>query len=102
MQAPDHPRTQSDLFGEAPPSGPKPDTVRRRLAELLSAARGAERMPWDEQRATVCAHLFHNMANWLPAPERDTLRAAFAAELARLRRPEGLSAPRREIAPASG
>jgi hypothetical protein len=28
--------------------------------------------------------VFHNMANWLPEPERGEMRAAFRAECARL------------------
>ena len=58
--------------------------ARLRLAALLSEAQNADRMPWNEQRARVNALLFHNMANWLPEPERDVMRAQFANELQRL------------------
>lgn len=50
----------------------------------MDEARAAASMPWDAQRAEVNAVVFHNMANWLPAPERDMLRAAFRAEMDRL------------------
>jgi len=78
---------QPDLLDGLPPAGsaPSPEAIRKRLEALLATARGAERMPWDEPRARVNAILFHNMANWLPAAERDKLRAAFAEELERLR-----------------
>jgi len=36
------------------------------------------------QRTRVNAMLFHNMANWLPEAERDSLRAVFLCELERL------------------
>lgn len=81
---------QPDLFdGAAPPAQTAErmqGLVRPRLAALLAEARAAERMPWTPQAAEVNALLFHNMANWLPEAERDSLRAAFRAELARLGR----------------
>ena len=58
--------------------------VRPRLAVLLAEARAAAENPWTAERTRVHAHMFHNMANWLPAAERDALRAAFVAELIRL------------------
>ena len=58
--------------------------VRPRLAALLAEARAAAENPWTAERTRVHAHIFHNMANWLPAAERDALRAAFVAELIRL------------------
>lgn len=84
--------SQADLFaplrGRAapPPDRPEPDAVRARLLEWLATARAAREMPWTPQRVGTLEHLFHNMANWLPEDERDGLRRAFAAELARLRR----------------
>ncbi len=76
---------QPDLFDAIPqvPSGPAPEAIRARL--LLETARAAAKMPWEPQRERVNALLFHNMANWLPEPERDALRAAFTIELDRLR-----------------
>jgi hypothetical protein len=41
-------------------------------------------MPWAAQETRVNRLLFHQMANWLPADERDALRSAFSRELDRL------------------
>ena len=91
------PNRQPDLFGlpqadlfdgyspAEPPEGRLAATARQRLTALLAEARAAARMPWDPQKAEVNALIFHHMANWLPAGERDTLRTEFRAELARLR-----------------
>ncbi len=78
---------QPDLFDALPPAStaPAPETIRARLHALLETARTAAKMPWEPQRERVNALLFHNMANWLPEAERDALRAAFTAELDRLR-----------------
>ncbi len=78
---------QPDLFDAIPQTqaGPAAETVRARLHALLGTARAAAKMPWEPQRERVNALLFHNMANWLPEAERDDLRAAFTAELDRLR-----------------
>jgi hypothetical protein len=81
---------QADLFSAtkaAPtpqPEVPDPDAIRARLHAWLTEARGAATMPWEPTRAHVKAMVFHNMANWLPEAERDALRRAFAAEMARL------------------
>lgn len=79
---------QTDLFGDHDPAPQNPERmqslVRPRLAALLAEARAAQRIPWDAQATLVNRTLFHQMANWLPEPERDRLRADFLAELARL------------------
>ncbi|MDE2583726.1 MAG: hypothetical protein KGL52_18980, partial [Rhodospirillales bacterium] len=84
--------SQLDLFPttaaiDAPPAL-DPETmrarVRPRLAALLAEAKSAAENPWSPQRTRVVAFLFHNMANWLPADERDAQRAEFVAELTRL------------------
>jgi hypothetical protein len=80
---------QPDLFAQqAPPAAPSPERmatlVRPRLAALLTEARAAVSLPWDAQKTSVNALLFHNMANWLPEAEREAQRAAFRAELSRL------------------
>ena len=77
---------QPDLLDALPARDPTPPlhVIRARLGALLATARAADRIPWDDQRARVNALLFHNMANWLPAAERDDLRTAFARELKRL------------------
>jgi hypothetical protein len=78
---------QTTLFDLLPPEDytPKPAAIRARLLALLGAARAATRMPWPAQEAEVNATIFPQMAQWLPEPERAELRAAFAAEMARLR-----------------
>lgn len=80
---------QGDLFDGLPAPEHTPERmapiVRPRLAAMLAEARAAIRMPWDAQRAEVKQLVFHNMANWLPADERDELRAAFQREFDRLR-----------------
>lgn len=68
-----------------PQSTPSPERIRKELHALLATARAAERMPWGAQEARTNATIFPQMANWLPEAERDDLRAAFAAELDRLR-----------------
>jgi len=83
---------QPDLFAttedlDAPPAFDPENMARKvrpRLAALLFEAQNAVRMPWNEQRTRVNALMFHNMANWLPPEERDTLRAQFVRELRRL------------------
>ena len=62
--------------------------VRPKLAALLAEARAASTIPWTEERTRVHGIMFHNMANWLPEPERSELRTAFVAELARLGHPD--------------
>lgn len=71
--------------------------TRPRLSALLEEARQAHCPPWDEQRARVNALLFHNMANWLPESERDSLRAEFIRELERLGVMESCSAGNAEM-----
>lgn len=70
---------------ERPQSDPSPEKVRARLHAMLETVRAAERMPWTPQQALVKATIFPNMANWLPEAEAAELRAAFAAEMDRLR-----------------
>jgi hypothetical protein len=80
---------QANLFDGVPDDPQSPERmqamVRPRLDRLLAEARAAVRMPWSAQVAEVNAMLFHNMAAWLPEPEREPLRAAFRVELARLK-----------------
>lgn len=78
---------QTNLFDLLPPDSyePKPEEIRARLHKLLATARAAARMPWPQQQAEVNAIIFRQMANWLPEPEREELRAAFTAEMDRLR-----------------
>lgn len=82
---------QADLFAAArgssapSPELPDPDAIRKRLHDALTVLRAAREMPWSPQRVRTQEHLFQNMTNWLPEPERDALRLDFAAEMARLR-----------------
>jgi hypothetical protein len=41
-------------------------------------------MPWTPSQVRSWKHVFHNMANWLPAEEREQLRREFRDEMARL------------------
>ena len=79
-------QSQLDMFGaEALPAyRPDPDKVRARLHLILNEARAARTLPWEPTRLSLYRTIFPPMANWLPAEEADELRAAFAAELARL------------------
>jgi hypothetical protein len=72
---------QLDLFAPATPARRPPDLafIRKRLHYLLRLARQAERMTqsWEER--------FPKLADYLPEQEAHELKAAFAAELSRLR-----------------
>ena len=80
---------QFDLFTEARsrsrvPQSPDPDAIQVRLGEVLEHLRAVDRMPWAPSQLRSWQQVFHNMANWLPPAERDSLRRDFAAEVARL------------------
>jgi hypothetical protein len=79
--------SQGTLFDQVPDYAPekREDRVRARLLDLLETARAAELMPWERQRADVNELLFKQSSNWLPEAERESLRAAFASEMKRLR-----------------
>ncbi len=79
--------TQGTLFNKVPDYAPekREARVRARLVSLLETARGAQRMPWERQRAEVNEILFNQSSNWLPETERESLRTAFASEMERLR-----------------
>ncbi len=82
---------QIDLFanGRAAtsiPQTPDPDEIRKRLTTVLQQLRNADRMPWNPAQVRSWKHVFHNMANWLPADEREKLRRDFTAEMERLQR----------------
>ena len=83
--------SQLDLFAvlkksSATPETPDPEVIRERLNGVLRQLRGAERMPWTDAELRSWRHVFPNMANWLPADERDGLRQQFTAEITRLER----------------
>ena len=86
---------QHSLFGDsetrishpqAPSHQPDPVRVREKLLTLLETARQADRMPWDQRKASMWQIVFPQMANWLPDDERDQLRFEFAQEIERLKR----------------
>lgn len=76
-----------DLGDTPPPKSFEPDTeeVRRELNEILAEARNATSgFPWDDRTLKYHRVVFPQMANWLPAEERDQLRFEFAQELERI------------------
>ncbi len=77
---------RSDLFDPAPGTdqASRERRARERLGSMLAMARQADTCPWPPHRSGVQPMVFHNMANWLPEPERGEMRAAFRAECARL------------------
>lgn len=80
---------QAELF-DAMPAQPRDNTLpdidktRAKLNRLLTMAKAADTMPWDERESRVWRIVFPNMANWMPEDERDRMRAEWAAEMARL------------------
>lgn len=89
-----HNKAQQSLFGDGdsrmpnpkPVSHlPNPDDVRRRLHSVLTQARSATQMPWDERKARMWQTVFPQMAKWLPDDERDQLSFEFAQEMERLK-----------------
>ena len=88
--------TQQDLFGndqpelfeagEAPPAyRPNLDEVRARLNRILAEVRGAEKLPWDQEKTLLYRTIFPHMAGWLPEEEGAQLRFAFDTEMERLK-----------------
>lgn len=64
---------------------PDPAEIRQELHEILEEARSAtEGSPWDEQTFKYHKVVFSQMANWLPANERDQLRFEFAQQIERI------------------
>jgi len=79
---------QTELFepDAAPPAyRPDPDDVRARLHKILTEARAAEKLPWDQDRLLVLKTIFPHMACWLPEDEAAQLRFEFDTEMARLK-----------------
>lgn len=76
-----------DLGDSEAPKSYEPDReeVRQELLEILAEARSATAgSPWDERTLKYHKVVFPQMANWLPADERDQLRFEFAQELERI------------------
>jgi hypothetical protein len=79
---------QAELFepDAAPPTyRPDPDQVRVRLHRILTEARAAEKLPWDQDKLLVYRTIFPQMAGWLPEEEAAQLRFEFDTEMARLK-----------------
>ncbi len=79
---------QPELFepGAAPPAyRPNLDQVRARLRKILAEARGAEKLPWDQDQLLVYRTIFPQMAGWLPEEEAAQLRFEFDTEMTRLK-----------------
>lgn len=76
-----------DLGDTQPPQSyePDPNEIRQELREILEEARGATNAaPWDERTFNYHKVVFPQMANWLPADERDQLRFEFAQQVERI------------------
>lgn len=81
---------QGSLFGEgrmSPPTRaatPDPQSIRRRLDNLLGTLRAAEAMPFSDRGARMWVTVVPNMTKWLPEAEAEGVRAAFKREMERL------------------
>ena len=76
-----------DLADTAPSKSYEPDAneIRQELNVILAEARAAtDDSPWDERTFKYHKVVFPQMANWLPADERDQLRFEFAQEVERI------------------
>jgi hypothetical protein len=76
-----------DLGDSAPAKSYEPDRdeIRAELIEILAQARDATSgPPWDERTFQYHKTVFPQMANWLPAEERDQLRFEFARQVERI------------------
>lgn len=76
-----------DLGDTTPPKSfePDPNKIRQELNEILAEARRAtDGSPWDKRTFQYHKVVFPQMANWLPAGERDQLRFEFAQEVERI------------------
>ena len=83
---------QPDLFAaehsfgtDEPPPTDFIQGIRDELLATLTRVQGAARLPWRDLTAATLAELrFESISNWLPQPEAEALRSAFAAEMERL------------------
>jgi hypothetical protein len=62
-----------------------PDRVRARLRKIISEARAAKTLPWDNSRARLYRKIVPQMALWLPEEEAAQLRFEFETEMERLK-----------------
>lgn len=64
---------------------PDRDEIRAELLGVLADARAArDGCPWDARTFKYHKVVFPQMANWLPAEERDQFRLDFAREIERI------------------
>jgi hypothetical protein len=76
---------QPELFPAAPAVvHPDPERIRKRLARILSEARAADTMPWDDNSRRLYEKIVPQMSLALPEPERAQLVLEFEREMARL------------------
>jgi len=78
---------QLELFAQpaaAVSTVPSQAFVRDRIQSVLNLLRSAQALPWSEKEAARLRLTVPQMADWLPAEERDAVRAEFAGLLARL------------------
>jgi predicted membrane metal-binding protein len=86
---PIHTADQQGLFDHVPAQDEAArDEARRKAARrmarhYIAELDAAETMPWDEAASASAAMVVTNATSWLPEEEREALRAAFAAALAR-------------------
>lgn len=81
--------SQMDMFGPAPrpaPKLPSAEDVRPELTDVLDRLRRSETMPLSPKDLRFWRTVFPQMSRWLPDNERETMCAAFVAELLRLER----------------
>lgn len=85
---------QASLFGEGGMSPPERRTtvdteaIRGRLNRLLGTLRAANTMPLSDNDVRMWQTVVPNMSKWLPDAEAQTVRLAFACEMARLTGPK--------------
>lgn len=76
---------EADLLPSAPVVfRPDADRVRRRLARILTEARAAATMPWDDNQLRLYEKVVPQMSLALPEAEAAQFRLEFEAEVARL------------------
>jgi hypothetical protein len=86
---PIHSPQQTSLFEHVPAQSKEAEDEARRKAarriarHYIAELEAAATMPWDEDRCASAAMVVTNATSWLPQDEREALRAALAAALAR-------------------
>ena len=91
------PAKQLDMFGPPSPRSrpvhtppefaPYPDSLLRRLTATLRMVQSADYLPWPPAEAQRETAIFVGAARRLPPDRRGDLVEAFAAAMARLKRP---------------